>query len=49
MQGNALDITTENRHLNGVLRPMLVICGVLAVFGIGGSLLIASGRDGGMD
>ena len=49
MQGNALDITTETRHLDGVVKPALIICGVLAVIGIGGSLLIANGTDGGMD
>ena len=49
MQGNALDITTETRHVDGVVKPVLVICGVLAVIGIGGSFLIANGTDGGMD
>jgi hypothetical protein len=49
MQGNALDITTETRHLDGVMRPALLICAVLAVIGIGGSLLLARGTDGGMD
>jgi hypothetical protein len=49
MQGNALDITTETRHLNGLLRPGLVVCGVLAAIGIGGSLLLARGSEGGMD
>ena len=49
MQGNALDITTETRHLDGVLRPALIVCGVLATIGIGGSLLLARGSEGGMD
>ena len=49
MQGNALDITTETRHLDGVLRPALIVCGVLATIGIGGSLLLAKGSEGGMD
>jgi hypothetical protein len=49
MQGNALDITTETRHLNGVVRPALTICGLLAVIGIGGSLLLAKGTEGGME
>ena len=49
MQGNALDITTETRHLDGILRPALIVCGVLAAIGIGGSLLLARGDEGGMD
>ena len=49
MQGNALDITTETRHLDGVLRPALIVCGVFAAIGIGGSLLLARGSEGGMD
>ena len=49
MQGNALDITTENRRLNGVLKPALAICAVLAVVGIGGSLLLARSQEHGMD
>ena len=49
MQGNALDITTETRHLGGVLRPTLIVCAVLAAIGIGGSLLLARGSEGGMD
>jgi hypothetical protein len=49
MQVNALDITTETRHLDGVLRPALIVCGVLAAIGIGGSLLLARGSEGGMD
>jgi hypothetical protein len=49
MQGNALDITTETRHLDGVLRPALIVCGVLATIGIAGSLLLARGSEGGMD
>jgi len=49
MQGKVLDITTENRHLNGVVRPALIICAVLAVIGIGGSLLVAGGSEHGME
>ncbi len=49
MQGTVLDITTETRHLDGVVRPALIICAVLAVVGIGGSLLLANGTEGGMD
>jgi uncharacterized membrane protein len=49
MQGNALDITTETRHLDGVSRPALIVCGVLAAIGVGGSLLLARGSEGGMD
>ena len=48
MQTNVLDITNEPRHLDGVVRPMLVVCGILAVVGIGGSLMFA-GSEGGMD
>ena len=36
MQGNVLDIATEKRHLNGVMRPALIICAVMAAIGIGG-------------
>jgi len=49
MQGNAIDITTEIRHLDGVVKPAYMICGVLAVIGCGGSLLLANAMDGGMD
>jgi hypothetical protein len=49
MQSNAPDITTETRRLDGVTRPALLICGLLAVVGIVGSLLLARGTDGGMD
>ncbi len=42
MQGNVLDITTEKRHLNGVVRLPLIFCAVLAVVGIGGSLILAN-------
>jgi hypothetical protein len=49
MQGNALDITTETRRLDGVTRPALLICGILAGIGIVGSLLVAKGTEGGMD
>jgi hypothetical protein len=49
MQGTVLDITTETRRLDGVVRPALIISGVLAVVGIGGSLLFAKGTEGGMD
>jgi hypothetical protein len=49
MQGTVLDISTENRHLNGVTKPALMICGVLAVVGIGGSLLYAGAAEGGTE
>ncbi len=42
MQGNVLDITTEKRHLKGVVRLPLIFCAVLAVIGIGGSLILAN-------
>jgi hypothetical protein len=48
MQGNVLDITTETRRLDGVVRPALIICGTVAAIGIGGSLLLAKGSEGGM-
>ncbi len=48
MQGKVLDITTETRRLNGVVRPALVICAILAVVGIGGSLVLARGTENGM-
>jgi hypothetical protein len=48
MLGNALDITTETRRLDGVLRPALIVCGVLAAVGFGGSLLLARGSESGM-
>jgi len=49
MQGNLLDITTENRHLNGVVRPALIVCAVLAVIGIGGSLVVAGSTEHGTE
>jgi len=49
MQGNVLDITTETRRLNGVARPVLIICAVLAVVGIAGSLILARATEHGMD
>jgi hypothetical protein len=49
MQGNALDITTETRRLDGVTRPALLVCGILAGIGVVGSLLVAKGTEGGMD
>jgi len=49
MQGNQLDITTENRHLNGVVRPALIICATLAVIGIGGALFVAGRTEHGME
>jgi hypothetical protein len=49
MQGNVLDITTEVRRLDGVVRPVMIICGAFAAIGIGGSLLLANGTEGGMD
>ncbi len=49
MQGTVLDITTETRHLNGVVRPTLIICAILAVIGIGGSLILARATEHGMD
>jgi len=47
MQGKALDITTETRHLDGALRPALTICGLLAALGIAGSLVLAGVGEGG--
>ena len=49
MQGNVLDISTENRRLNGVVRPALIVCAVLAVIGIGGSLVVAGSTEHGME
>ena len=49
MQGKVLDITTETRRLNGVVRPALVICAILAVVGFGGSLLLARATENGID
>ncbi len=49
MQGKVLDITTETRRLNGVVRPALVICAILAAVGIGGSLILARATENGMD
>lgn len=49
MQGNALDITTETRHLDGVVKPGYIICAIIAVIGFGGSWLLASSTEGGMD
>jgi len=49
MQGKVLDITTENRRLNGVVRPALIICAVLAVIGLGGSLVLANTTDHGVE
>ena len=49
MQGTVLDITTENRRLDGVVRPALIACAVLAVIGIGGSLLVAGSTEHGTE
>jgi hypothetical protein len=49
MQVKVLDISAETRHLDGVVRPVLGICGILAAVGIGGSLLLARSSEGGMD
>jgi hypothetical protein len=49
MQGNVLDISTENRHLNGVVRPALIVCALLAVIGIGGSLLVSGSTEHGTE
>jgi hypothetical protein len=49
MQGNALDITTETRRLDGVVKPAYIFCGLLAIIGIGGSLLLANATEGGMN
>ncbi len=49
MHGKVLDITTETRRLNGVVRPALVICAILAVVGFGGSLILARATENGMD
>ena len=34
MQVNVLDITTETRHLDGVVRPMLAVSGLLAAVAV---------------
>ena len=47
MHGKVLDIATETRRLDGVVRPGLVLCGLLAVVGIAGSLLVAGAVEGG--
>jgi len=49
MQGNVLDISTENRRLNGVVRPALIVCALLAVIGIGGSLLVSGSTEHGTE
>jgi len=49
MQVTVLDITTEPRQLDGVVRPALMICAILAVVGFGGALLLAKTTEGGMD
>jgi len=49
MHGKVLDITTETRHLDGVKRPALIACAILAVVGFGGSFILARTSDGGMD
>jgi hypothetical protein len=49
MQGNVLDITTEKRHLNGVMGPALIVCAVMAVIGIGGSLILANTTEHGVE
>jgi len=47
MQGHVLDITTENRRLDGIVRPALIVCIILAVIGLGGSLLLSRSTEGG--
>ncbi len=49
MHGTVLDITTENRRLNGVVRPALIVCAALAVTGVAGSLLVAGSAEHGME
>jgi hypothetical protein len=49
MHGKVLDITTETRRLDGVVRPALLICAILAVVGFGGSLILARTTEHGMD
>jgi hypothetical protein len=49
MHGKVLDITTETRRLDGVVRPALAICAILAVGGFGGSLILARATEHGMD
>jgi hypothetical protein len=49
MQGNVLDITTENRRLDGIVRPALIVCIILALIGIGGSLLVSQSTEGGTE
>jgi len=49
MRGNVLDIATENRHLNGVVRPALIISAVMAVIGFGGALFLAKTTEHGIE
>ena len=49
MHEKVLDITTENRHLNGTFRPLVVVCAVVALIGLGGSWIVAGQTEGGMD
>lgn len=49
MQPHLLDITTEQRHLGAAARPALVICAILAVVGVAGSLALAAALEHGMD
>jgi hypothetical protein len=49
MHGKQLDISTENRRLDGVTRPALVISAVLAVVGFGGALALAGRAEHGLD
>ncbi len=49
MHDKILDITTENRRLDGVARPVMIVSIVMAVVGLGGSLVLAGQVNGGMD
>jgi hypothetical protein len=49
MQGNEIDITTEPRRFDGVVGRILVVCGILAVVGIAGSLALARATEGGIE
>lgn len=49
MQDTVLDISKENRRLDGIGRPAMIVAIVMAVIGLGGSLLLASQVEGGFD
>jgi hypothetical protein len=49
MHDKVLDISTENRRLDGIARPVMVVCIVMAAVGLGGSLILGSQIEHGMD